>query len=191
MFFHLRLPSCVTVGKLVRHVCSTLALTRISSEDEAIYQCIAENSAGTNQASARLAVAQAKDLPAAPQGLTASVLSTSALQMAWSQPPAEVTDAIIGYVLHVRKIGGLRRRKIPPRFIHTRSHFKPKRCFCCVCGFRAGFFGATGSHQQRGLSARRQQPGAGHHLLSLSEGLFATWGKSAVWHGGRNNTRWR
>uniref|UniRef100_A0A3Q3DPY4 Immunoglobulin superfamily DCC subclass member 3 n=2 Tax=Hippocampus comes TaxID=109280 RepID=A0A3Q3DPY4_HIPCM len=84
---------------------STLALTRISSEDEAIYQCIAENSAGSNQASARLAVAQAKDLPAAPQGLTASVLSTSALQMAWSQPPAEVTDAIIGYVLHIRKIG--------------------------------------------------------------------------------------
>nr|XP_057903671.1 immunoglobulin superfamily DCC subclass member 3 [Doryrhamphus excisus] len=84
---------------------STLALTRISTEDEAIYQCIAENSAGTNQASARLAVAQAKDLPAAPQGLTASVLSTSALQISWSQPPAEVTDGIIGYVLHIRKIG--------------------------------------------------------------------------------------
>ncbi|XP_061616823.1 immunoglobulin superfamily DCC subclass member 3 isoform X2 [Phyllopteryx taeniolatus] len=84
---------------------STLALTRISSEDEAIYQCIAENSAGTNQASARLAVAQAKDLPAAPQGLSVSVLSTSALQISWSQPPVEVTDGIIGYVLHIRKIG--------------------------------------------------------------------------------------
>ncbi|XP_029918852.1 immunoglobulin superfamily DCC subclass member 3 [Myripristis murdjan] len=84
---------------------STLAVTRISSEDEAIYQCIAENSAGTNQASARLAVAQAKDLPASPQGLTASVLSNSALQVAWSQPPADVTDNIIGYVLHIRKIG--------------------------------------------------------------------------------------
>ncbi|KAI3358058.1 hypothetical protein L3Q82_002967 [Scortum barcoo] len=83
----------------------TLALTRISSEDEAIYQCIAENSAGTNQASARLAVAQAKDLPAAPQGLTASVLSTNALQITWIQPPADVTDSIIGYVLHIRKIG--------------------------------------------------------------------------------------
>ncbi|XP_054619625.1 immunoglobulin superfamily DCC subclass member 3 isoform X2 [Dunckerocampus dactyliophorus] len=84
---------------------STLALTRIGAEDEAIYQCIAENSAGTNQASARLAVAHAKDLPAAPQGLVASVLSTSALQISWSQPPAEVTDGIIGYVLHIRKIG--------------------------------------------------------------------------------------
>ncbi|XP_061822796.1 immunoglobulin superfamily DCC subclass member 3 isoform X1 [Nerophis lumbriciformis] len=84
---------------------STLALTRISSEDEAIYQCIAENSAGTNQASARLAVAQAKDLPATPEGLIAGVLSASALQISWSQPPAEVTDGIIGYVLHIRKIG--------------------------------------------------------------------------------------
>ncbi|XP_034401301.1 immunoglobulin superfamily DCC subclass member 3 [Cyclopterus lumpus] len=84
---------------------STLALTRISSEDEAIYQCIAENSAGTNQASARLAVAQAKDLPSAPQGLAASALSTNALQITWSQPPATGTDSIIGYVLHIRKIG--------------------------------------------------------------------------------------
>ncbi|XP_077363267.1 immunoglobulin superfamily DCC subclass member 3 isoform X2 [Festucalex cinctus] len=84
---------------------STLALTRIGSEDEAIYQCIAENSAGTNQASARLAVAQAKDLPAAPEGLTAGVLSAAALQISWRQPPAEVTEGIIGYVLHIRKIG--------------------------------------------------------------------------------------
>uniref|UniRef100_A0A3B4B3K2 Immunoglobulin superfamily DCC subclass member 3 n=1 Tax=Periophthalmus magnuspinnatus TaxID=409849 RepID=A0A3B4B3K2_9GOBI len=84
---------------------STLALTRISSEDEAIYQCIAENSAGTNQASARLAVAQAKDLPAAPQSLTASVLSSNTIQLTWNQPPAAITDAIIGYVLHIRKMG--------------------------------------------------------------------------------------
>lgn len=86
--------------------CSTLALTRISSEDEAIYQCIAENSAGTNQASARLAVAQAKDLPTAPVGLTASVLSTNTLHITWSEPHTNVTDSIIGYVLHIRKIGG-------------------------------------------------------------------------------------
>ncbi|KAL6099265.1 uncharacterized protein ACO6RY_01117 [Pungitius sinensis] len=84
---------------------STLALTRINSEDEAIYQCIAENSAGTNQASARLAVAQATDLPAAPEGLVANALSTITLQITWSQPPAPVTDSIIGYVLHIRKIG--------------------------------------------------------------------------------------
>ncbi|KAK5854513.1 hypothetical protein PBY51_004700 [Eleginops maclovinus] len=84
---------------------STLALTRISSEDEAIYQCIAENSAGTNQASARLAVAQPKDLPSAPHGLTASPLTTNSLQISWIQPLPNVTDSIIGYVLHIRKIG--------------------------------------------------------------------------------------
>uniref|UniRef100_A0A8C8MFA8 Immunoglobulin superfamily DCC subclass member 3 n=1 Tax=Oncorhynchus tshawytscha TaxID=74940 RepID=A0A8C8MFA8_ONCTS len=78
---------------------STLAVTRITSEDEAIYQCIAENMAGTNQASARLAVSLAKDLPDSPQGLTATALSSSALQLAWIQPPVEITDGIIGYSL--------------------------------------------------------------------------------------------
>uniref|UniRef100_A0A6Q2X857 Uncharacterized protein n=1 Tax=Esox lucius TaxID=8010 RepID=A0A6Q2X857_ESOLU len=84
---------------------STLAVTRITSEDEAIYQCIAENTAGTNQASARLAVSLGKDLPDSPQGLTAAALSPSTLQLTWTQPPAEITDGIIGYVLHIRKIG--------------------------------------------------------------------------------------
>ncbi|XP_068188424.1 immunoglobulin superfamily DCC subclass member 3 [Antennarius striatus] len=84
---------------------STLALTRISSEDEAIYQCIAENSAGTNQASARLAVARATDLPSPPEGVTASGLSTNSLQIVWNPPPANVSENIIGYVLHIRKIG--------------------------------------------------------------------------------------
>ncbi|XP_037831744.1 immunoglobulin superfamily DCC subclass member 3 [Kryptolebias marmoratus] len=84
---------------------STLALTRIGAEDEAIYQCIAENSAGTNQASARLAVSQAKDLPAAPRGLLARPASTGSLHVAWSSPSAAVTDSIIGYVLHIRRIG--------------------------------------------------------------------------------------
>lgn len=81
-------------------------MTRITSEDEAIYQCIAENSAGTNQASARLAVSQAKELPDSPQGLKATPLSKNTMQLSWIQPPMEVTDSIIGYVLHIRKIGG-------------------------------------------------------------------------------------
>uniref|UniRef100_A0A8C9RIU7 Immunoglobulin superfamily DCC subclass member 3 n=1 Tax=Scleropages formosus TaxID=113540 RepID=A0A8C9RIU7_SCLFO len=84
---------------------STLAVTRITSEDEAIYQCIAENSAGTNQASARLAVSPATELPEAPRDLRATALSGTTLQLTWAQPPAEVTDGIIGYVLHIRKLG--------------------------------------------------------------------------------------
>ena len=81
-------------------------MTRITFEDEAIYQCIAENSAGTNQASARLAVARVQDLPVSPQGLRASAVSNVALHITWSQPTAEVTDTIIGYVLQIRKMGG-------------------------------------------------------------------------------------
>ncbi|KAL4646734.1 immunoglobulin superfamily DCC subclass member 3-like [Arapaima gigas] len=84
---------------------STLAVTRITSEDEAIYQCIAENSAGTNQASARLAVTPATELPEAPRDLRATALSGTVLQLTWAQPAAEVTDGIIGYVLHIRKLG--------------------------------------------------------------------------------------
>ncbi|XP_069040783.1 immunoglobulin superfamily DCC subclass member 3 isoform X2 [Lepisosteus oculatus] len=84
---------------------STLAVTRITTEDEAIYQCIAENSAGTNQASARLAVSLARELPSSPEGLTATPLSPTSVQLSWAQPPPEVTDGIIGYVLHIRRMG--------------------------------------------------------------------------------------
>ncbi|XP_030638986.1 immunoglobulin superfamily DCC subclass member 3 [Chanos chanos] len=84
---------------------STLAVTRITSEDEAIYQCIAENSAGTNQASARLAVSMSSDLPEAPQDLKATPLSPTTLQLSWAQPAPEITDGIIGYVLHIRMLG--------------------------------------------------------------------------------------
>uniref|UniRef100_W5K341 Immunoglobulin superfamily DCC subclass member 3 n=1 Tax=Astyanax mexicanus TaxID=7994 RepID=W5K341_ASTMX len=84
---------------------NTLAVTRITAEDEAIYQCIAENTAGTNQASARLAVSQSNDLPEAPQDLTATPLSPTSLQLSWSQPEPHVSDGIIGYVLHIRMLG--------------------------------------------------------------------------------------
>ncbi|XP_044064048.1 immunoglobulin superfamily DCC subclass member 3-like [Siniperca chuatsi] len=84
---------------------TTLAITRITAEDEAIYQCIAENSAGTNQASARLAISQGPELPEAPAGLQALALSSSSLQLTWEQPAEHVTQRIIGYVLHIRRLG--------------------------------------------------------------------------------------
>ncbi|XP_013769049.1 immunoglobulin superfamily DCC subclass member 3-like [Pundamilia nyererei] len=84
---------------------TTLAITRITPEDEAIYQCIAENSAGTNQASARLAISQGSELPEAPSGLQAAALSSSSLQLTWDQPAEHVSQQIIGYVLHIRKLG--------------------------------------------------------------------------------------
>lgn len=89
--------------------CRTLAITRITPEDEAIYQCIAENSAGTNQASARLAISQGAELPEAPSGLRATALGSGSLRLTWEQPTEHVTQQIIGYVLHIRRLGGKRR----------------------------------------------------------------------------------
>ncbi|XP_029435627.1 immunoglobulin superfamily DCC subclass member 3-like [Rhinatrema bivittatum] len=84
---------------------STLMIQHITSTDEAIYQCIAENTAGTNQASARLAVALSKELPRSPEGITAIPVSTTDIQVTWTVPSLEVTEGIIGYVLHIRKAG--------------------------------------------------------------------------------------
>ncbi|XP_041798165.1 immunoglobulin superfamily DCC subclass member 3-like [Chelmon rostratus] len=84
---------------------TTLAITRITPEDEAIYQCIAENSAGTNQASARLAISQGAELPEAPSGLRATALGSGSLRLTWEQPTEHVTQQIIGYVLHIRRLG--------------------------------------------------------------------------------------
>ncbi|XP_061570641.1 immunoglobulin superfamily DCC subclass member 3-like [Cololabis saira] len=84
---------------------TTLAITRITPEDEAIYQCIAENSAGTNQASARLAITEGPELPEAPAGLKAFVLGPDGLRVSWDQPEEQVSQQIIGYVLHIRRLG--------------------------------------------------------------------------------------
>ncbi|KAF4090905.1 hypothetical protein AMELA_G00031000 [Ameiurus melas] len=81
---------------------STLTISSISQEDEAIYQCIAENSAGSSQASARLTVLWADGLPGVPTGVRADALSPTSIQVSWNEP-AQNTQDIIGYVLHIRK----------------------------------------------------------------------------------------
>ncbi|XP_026793262.3 immunoglobulin superfamily DCC subclass member 3 [Pangasianodon hypophthalmus] len=81
---------------------STLTISSISQEDEAIYQCIAENSAGSSQASARLTVLWADGLPGIPTGVRADALSPTSIQVSWKEP-AQNTQDIIGYVLHIRK----------------------------------------------------------------------------------------
>ncbi|KAM9494436.1 immunoglobulin superfamily DCC subclass member 3 [Clarias gariepinus] len=81
---------------------STLTISSISQEDEAIYQCIAENSAGSSQASARLTVLWVDGLPGIPTGVRADALSPTSIQVSWDEP-AQNTQDIIGYVLHIRK----------------------------------------------------------------------------------------
>ncbi|XP_061614995.1 immunoglobulin superfamily DCC subclass member 3 isoform X2 [Phyllopteryx taeniolatus] len=81
---------------------STLTIYSISQDDEAIYQCIAENSAGSTQASARLTVLWADGLPGVPTNVQAKALSPTTIQVSWREPDQNTQD-IIGYVLHIRK----------------------------------------------------------------------------------------
>ncbi|KFQ27353.1 Immunoglobulin superfamily DCC subclass member 3, partial [Merops nubicus] len=77
---------------------STLSIYGINQADEAIYQCIAENSAGC----ARLTVLWADGLPGPPQGVRAETVSATTIQVSWREP-LQNTKEIIGYVLHIRK----------------------------------------------------------------------------------------
>ncbi|XP_053127653.1 immunoglobulin superfamily DCC subclass member 3 isoform X2 [Hemicordylus capensis] len=81
---------------------STLTIYGISQADEAIYQCIAENSAGSTQASARLTVLWADGLPGPPQKVKAVTVTATTIQVLWSEP-LQNTQEIIGYVLHIRR----------------------------------------------------------------------------------------
>lgn len=84
---------------------SSLTISGISQEDEAIYQCIAQNSAGSSQASARLSVIWAEGLPGAPQDITATTMSSTSIRVSWKEP-LKNTQEIIGYVVHIRKTEG-------------------------------------------------------------------------------------
>ncbi|XP_028679098.1 immunoglobulin superfamily DCC subclass member 3 isoform X2 [Erpetoichthys calabaricus] len=81
---------------------STLVIYGISQEDEAIYQCIAENSAGSTQASAHLTVLLSDGLPGPPQDVRAVAVSATTIQVSWNEPLHNTQD-IIGYVLHIRR----------------------------------------------------------------------------------------
>lgn len=84
---------------------STLTIYGISQDDEAIYQCIAENSAGSTQASARLTVLWADGLPGVPSNVQAEALSPTTVRVSWKEPDQNTQD-IIGYVLHIRRMSG-------------------------------------------------------------------------------------
>ncbi|XP_061831377.1 immunoglobulin superfamily DCC subclass member 3-like [Nerophis lumbriciformis] len=86
----------------LRNSNSTLTIYGISQDDEAIYQCIAENSAGSTQASARLTVLWADGLPGVPTNVHAEALSPTTIQVSWREPDQNTQD-IIGYVLHIRR----------------------------------------------------------------------------------------
>lgn len=96
---------CPTSEALPPFPCSTLSISGVGPEDEAIYQCVAENIAGSSQASARLTVLWAEGLPGPPRNVRAVSVSSTEVQVSWSEPLAH-TKEIIGYVLHIRKAAG-------------------------------------------------------------------------------------
>ncbi|XP_033836468.1 immunoglobulin superfamily DCC subclass member 3-like [Periophthalmus magnuspinnatus] len=105
---------------------STLVITRITAEDEAIYQCIAENTAGTNQASARLALTQGSDFPSCPTRVQAKPLTSSSIELSWDLPSptggASSPRDIIGFVVHIRKLGEPESKELQEAV--SRSKFK-------------------------------------------------------------------
>lgn len=66
---------------------------------------MAENSAGSSQASARLTVLWAEGLPGPPLNVQAVSVSPTEVQVSWDEPLVN-TKEIIGYVLHIRKAAG-------------------------------------------------------------------------------------
>lgn len=84
---------------------STLTIYGISQDDEAIYQCIAENRAGSTQASACLTVLWADGLPGVPTDVQAEALSPTTMRVSWKEPDQNTQD-IIGYVVHIRRTSG-------------------------------------------------------------------------------------
>uniref|UniRef100_A0A8C4QZP2 Immunoglobulin superfamily, DCC subclass, member 3 n=1 Tax=Eptatretus burgeri TaxID=7764 RepID=A0A8C4QZP2_EPTBU len=86
----------------LQHSNSTLAIHQVHVDDEGLYQCRAENIAGSVQASARLAVLGAERLPGPPLGLEARTVSPISVLLAWHEPQHNANE-LIGYVVHIRR----------------------------------------------------------------------------------------
>ncbi|XP_060743455.1 protogenin B [Tachysurus vachellii] len=85
---------------------SKLVITQIIPEDDAIYQCQAENSQGSVLSMARLIVVMSEDRPSAPRNIHAETISSSAILLAWERPQYNA-DKIIAYSVHYMKAEGL------------------------------------------------------------------------------------
>ncbi|XP_051978490.1 protogenin B-like [Xyrauchen texanus] len=83
-----------------------LVITQIIPEDDAFYQCQAENSQGSVLSTARLIVVLSEDRPSAPRNVHAETISSSAILLAWQRPQYN-TDKVIAYSIHYMKSEGL------------------------------------------------------------------------------------
>ncbi|KAI4877287.1 hypothetical protein NFI96_011843, partial [Prochilodus magdalenae] len=82
-----------------------LVITQIIPEDDAIYQCQAENSQGSVLSMARLIVVMSEDRPSAPRNIHAETISSSAILLAWERPQYNA-EKVIAYSVHYMKAEG-------------------------------------------------------------------------------------
>uniref|UniRef100_A0A8C7ZLU2 Protogenin n=1 Tax=Oryzias sinensis TaxID=183150 RepID=A0A8C7ZLU2_9TELE len=85
---------------------SKLVINQIILEDDAIYQCQAENELGSVLSMARLIVVMSEDRPSAPRNIRADTVSSSAILLAWERPQYN-SDKVIAYSVHYMKAEGL------------------------------------------------------------------------------------
>ncbi|CAF99573.1 unnamed protein product, partial [Tetraodon nigroviridis] len=85
---------------------SKLVINQITPEDDAIYQCQAENQQGSVLSVARLVVVMSEDRPSAPRRVQADTVSSSAILLAWERPLYN-SDKVIAYSVHYMKAEGL------------------------------------------------------------------------------------
>ncbi|XP_054626436.1 protogenin A isoform X1 [Dunckerocampus dactyliophorus] len=85
---------------------SKLVINQIIPEDDAIYQCQAENEQGSVLSMARLIVVMSEDRPSAPRNVRADTVSSSAILLAWDRPLYN-SDKVIAYSVHYMKAEGL------------------------------------------------------------------------------------
>lgn len=84
---------------------SKLVINQIIPEDDAIYQCQAENELGSVLSMARLIVVMSEDRPSAPRNTRADTVSSSAILLAWERPMYNA-DKVIAYSVHYMKAEG-------------------------------------------------------------------------------------
>lgn len=85
-------------------------ITQIIPEDDAIYQCVAENEQGSVLSLARLIVVMSEDRPSAPRNIHAETISSSAILLAWEKPLYNA-GKVIAYSIHYMKAEGELKRQ--------------------------------------------------------------------------------
>lgn len=84
---------------------SKLVINQIIPEDDAIYQCQAENDQGSVLSTAKLIVVMSEDRPSAPRNIRADTVSSSAILLAWERPLYN-SEKVIAYSVHYMKAEG-------------------------------------------------------------------------------------